>query len=70
MKIDRSLFPPLTREDYLCEYYLTPATYQEFLAWMNVPPHKRPGMLRIKSYAPRRSNAKRKKPGAERDETE
>ena len=53
MKIDRSQFPPLTKEDYLCEYYPTPATRAEFLALMRLPPDQRPGSLRIKGKAPR-----------------
>ena len=57
MKIDRSQFPPLTREDYLCEYYLTPATQAEFLELMKLPPDQRPGLLRIKGRVPRAKNS-------------
>lgn len=47
MKIDRSLFPPLTKEDFLDEYLLTKNNRAQFLELMNIPAHLRPGKLRI-----------------------
>ena len=60
MKLDRTLFPPLTKEDFLCEYYLTPATAAEFWELMKLPPDKRPGRLKIRGPLPKRVNAKQK----------
>lgn len=48
MKLNRALFPPLTKEDFLCEYYLTKETMQDFMELMKLPPYERPGSLRIR----------------------
>jgi hypothetical protein len=47
MKIDRSMFPPLTKEDFLDEYLLTKNNRAQFLELMTVPAHLRPGKLKI-----------------------
>ena len=62
MKLARTQFPPLTKEDYLCEYVLTPETYAEFMELMKLPPDQRPGALRVKLSAP--SKPRVKKPNA------
>jgi hypothetical protein len=49
----------------MCEYYLTPETYHEFMEIMKMDPDKRPGALRIKIYKRPKPNAKQKKLGAE-----
>ena len=48
MKLDRTQFPPLSAEDFQCEYFLTAATYRDFMELMELPPYERPGSLRIK----------------------
>lgn len=57
MKIDRSMFPPLTKEDFLDEYLLTENNRAQFLELMNIPAHLRPGKLKI----PRPPTVKAKK---------
>ena len=47
MKIDRSEFPPLTKEDFLDEYLLTKNNRAQFLELMDMPAHLRPGKLKI-----------------------
>ena len=51
MKLNRAQFLPLKIEDFVCEYYITPATRREFRELMLLPPNLRPGGLRIKLQA-------------------
>jgi len=48
MKLDRTLFPPLTEEDYLCEYYYTKETMRDYIELLKLPPHAWPPSFGIK----------------------
>ena len=58
MKLDRSQFPPLTKEDFLCEYYPTAEVLQELLEIMKMRPDLRPGRLRVQGPPKRKRNTK------------
>lgn len=48
MKLDRTQFPPIPIEDFYGEFFLTPATIEDFKELVYIDPTMRPGKLRVR----------------------